>query len=190
MVQGARNLATAADLAVLDDVSAEVIDGTVVEKAAPSAEHGDAQSFFALLLKGPFQRRPGRGGPGGWWILTEVEIEFETHEVYRPDLSGWRRERAPQRPTGRPVRLRPDWVCEVLSPSTAKNDLVEKLRTMHACGVPHYWIADPEHETLTVLRWMAEGYLTALTAKRGDRVRAEPFDAIEIDLGTVFGDEE
>jgi Uma2 family endonuclease len=186
-----RRLATAEELARLPEgVHAEVIHGAIVERATPSAEHGDAQSHLAVLIKGPFQRRPGRGGPGGWWILTEVEVELETHEVYRPDLVGWRRERMPARPTGRPVRLRPDWVCEVLSPTTAKNDLVDKLRILQANEVPHYWIVDPEHETLTVLRWTVEGYLTATTAKRGDRVRAEPFGDIELPVGVLFGDEE
>jgi Uma2 family endonuclease len=191
MSRQARRLATADELAHLPEgIAAEVIHGAVVERAAPSAEHGDAQSQLAVLIKGPFQRRPGRGGPGGWWILTEVEVELSTHEVYRPDLVGWRRERMPERPTGRPVRVRPDWVCEVLSPTTAKNDLVDKLRTLHACGVPHYWIVDPEHETLTVLRWTPDGYLTAMTAKRGDRVHAEPFGEIELPVGALFGDED
>jgi Uma2 family endonuclease len=189
MANAAKKLSTASDLAALGDAQVEVVNGNVVEKAAPTAEHGDAQSFLAALIKLPFQRKPGSGGPGGWWILTEVEVEFETHEVYRPDIAGWKRERVAERPKGRPIRTRPDWVCEVLSPSTAKNDLVDKLRTLHRCQVPHYWIADPEHETLTVLRWTPDGYLTALTAKRGDRVRAEPFEAIELDVGMVFGDE-
>src|ERR1700704_5230254 len=116
MSQPLRRLATADELARLPDtMNAEVIHGAVVERAAPSAEHGDAQSHLAVIIKGPFQRPPGRGGPGGWWILTEVEVELETHEVHRPDLVGWRREHMPSRPTGRPVRVRPDWVCEVLS---------------------------------------------------------------------------
>lgn len=191
MSQSALRLATATDLAGLPPgVEAEVIRGAIVERAAPSAEHGDAQSQLAVLIKGPFQRRPGRGGPGGWWVLTEVEVELETHEVYRPDLVGWRRDRIGERPTGRPVRLRPDWVCEVLSPSTAGNDLVDKLRTLQANAVPHYWVVDPERETLTVLRWTEEGYLTALTAKRGERIRAEPFAAIELNVGVLFGDED
>jgi Uma2 family endonuclease len=78
----------------------------------------------------------------------------------------------------------------VLSPTTAKNDLVDKLRTLQSNGVPHYWIVDPERETLTVLRWTEEGYLTALTAKRGERVRAEPFGEVELNAGLLFGDEE
>jgi Uma2 family endonuclease len=193
MSSSARALATAADLLRLPgDANMEVIHGALVEKAAPTGEHGDAQSFVVLLLKGPFQRRGGGpGGPGGWWILTEVDIELATHEVYRPDVVGWRRGRVPERPTGRPIRVRPDWVCEVLSPSTAKNDLVDKMQTLHACEVPHYWIVDPEHETLTVYRFTREGYVVAIAAKRGQRrVRAEPFDEIEIDVGLFFGDEQ
>jgi Uma2 family endonuclease len=88
------------------------------------------------------------------------------------------------------VRIRPDWVCEVLSPSNASNDLVKKLRVYHRFQVGHDWIIDPQHETLTVLRWTADGYLTALTAGRGERVRAEPFDAVELPVGVLFGDDE
>jgi hypothetical protein len=105
--------ARALSLATADDLvrspggaRMEVVRGALVEKAAPSGEHADAQSYVALLIKGPFQRRPGSGGPGGWWILTEVDVEFATHEVYRPDVAGWRRERIPDRPKGRPVRVR------------------------------------------------------------------------------------
>jgi Uma2 family endonuclease len=183
--------ATAADLAGLSpDARAEVIDGVIVEKASPSAEHADAQGGAIVLLRGPYHRRPGGGQPGGWWILPEVEIELAPHQVYRPDIAGWRRDRVPERPRGRPVQLRPDWVCEVLSPSNASNDLVKKLRVYHQFHVDHYWIVDPQNQTLTVLRWTPDGYLAALTAGRADRVRAEPFDAVELSVGVLFGDEE
>ena len=157
----------------------------MVEKAAPSFEHGDAQSSLAGLLKHPFQN--GRGGPGGWWIATEVEIEFETHEVYLPDLSGWRRERVPERPRGRPIRVRPDWIAEILSISNAETDLGPKLFSYHRAGVPHYWIVDPEHETLTVYRWSPDGYVVQTTAGRHDRVRAAPFEDLEIEISQLFG---
>jgi Uma2 family endonuclease len=123
MSVGARTApATAADLAALpDDARAELVGGEIVQKANPGFEHGDAQGSLCELLKPPFQR--GRGGPGGWWIVTEVEVEFGAHDVYRPDVAGWRRERVPERPRGRPVRIRPDWICEVLSASTAARDL-------------------------------------------------------------------
>jgi Uma2 family endonuclease len=179
--------ATAADLVGLD--RSEVIAGDVHEKAAPSAEHGSAQGALAGILWSRFHRRGGGSNPGGWWILTEVEIEFETHEVYVPDLAGWRREKLPQRPSGRPVLIRPDWVCEILSPSTARRDQVTKQRTFHRCGVGHYWIVDPEREVLVVQRWSADGYLVVLTAGKGETVRAEPFDAVELVVGELFGDD-
>ncbi len=181
------NAATATDLAALPDgCPAEVIAGVIVEKAAPSYEHGDAQSALAEILKPPFQR--GRGGPGGWWIATEVEIELETHEVYRPDLVGWRRDRARERPRGRPIRMRPDWVAEILSPSNAETDLGTKLFAYQRAGVPHYWIIDPEHETLTVYRCTVEGYVVHLTAGKRERVHAPPFEEVEIEIAQPFGD--
>jgi Uma2 family endonuclease len=178
--------ATAADLAALpENRRAEVVRGAIVEKASPSFEHSDAQSALAELLKPPFQR--GRGGPGGWWIVTEVEIELERHEVYVPDVAGWRRERVPERPRGRPVRARPDWVCEILSTSNADTDLGPKLFSYHRAGVPHYWIVDPQNTTLTVYRHAAEGYVVAVTAGARDVIHAEPFEAIELRVAELFG---
>ena len=183
--------AIAADLARLPSgVRAEIINGEIVEKANPSAEHADAQGGALVHLRGPYHRRSGGDKPGGWWILPEVEIELSLHEVYRPDIAGWRRDRTPERPSGLPVKARPDWICEVLSPSNASNDLVKKLRVYHQSHVGHYWIVDPQNETLTVLRWTPDGYLAALTAGRADRVRAEPFEAVELPVGVLFGDEE
>jgi Uma2 family endonuclease len=180
--------ATLEDLLRLpEDVAVELIDGEIVEKASPSFEHGEAQGALVTQLFGPYHRRPGGGQPGGWWIVPEVDVRYDERHVYRHDLVGWRRETTPQRPSGRPVRVRPDWVAEVLSPSNAGNDLVKKLRTLHRQGVPHYWIVDPEHRTLMVMRWMADGYLTTLTASVEDVVRAEPFDAIELNVGMLFG---
>ncbi len=87
------------------------------------------------------------------------------------------------------MRVRPDWTCEVLSSSNAKTELVDKFDGYRRSGIPHYWIVDPDTETLTVHRWTSDGYLIALRAARGDVVRAEPFDAIEIAVGSFFGDE-
>lgn len=184
MTAASKKLATAADLLPYEK-GMEVVDGELMPKAAPSFEHGDAQSSISELLKPAFQR--GRGGPGGWWIASEVEVELAAHQVFLPDVVGWRKERVPDRPRGRPIRVRPDWVCEVLSPSNAKRDLGPKLNAYHRAEVPHYWVIDTEHETLIVYRVTSEGYVVALTAGRSDIVRAEPFDAIEIRVGDLFG---
>lgn len=182
--------ATAADLARLPgDIAAEVIDGEVIQKASPSFEHGSAQSGLVGQLFGPYNRRPGGKWPGGWWIATEVEVQYEDGQVYRHDVVGWRRSGTSERPSGRPILIRPDWVAEVLSPSNAGNDLVKKLRTLSKRCVPHYWLVNPEHRTLTVMRWTADGYLTALTAGQEHVVRAEPFDAIDLHVAVLFGGE-
>lgn len=184
----ARKPATAADLLALPpDRAAEVIAGEIVDKAMPSFDHGSAQSGLSGALFGFRGPIGGPPGPGGWWLATEVEVEYEPQETYRHDLVGWRREHSPDKPDGRPVRARPDWVCEVLSPSNAANDTVRKLRVLQKHQVPHYWLLDPDAGTLRVLRWTQEGYLEALSATADETVRAEPFDAIELALPRVFG---
>ncbi|HUH05144.1 MAG TPA: Uma2 family endonuclease, partial [Kofleriaceae bacterium] len=120
--------ATFAELEALgDSVRAEIIGGEIVEKASPTMEHGSAQTALGGYLHRRFNRRSGGRWPGGWWIGTEVDVEYATHEIYRQDIVGWRREHVPERPTGRPIRVRADWVCEILSPSNEKRDLVDKM---------------------------------------------------------------
>jgi Uma2 family endonuclease len=129
-------------LALPDDARIELIDGEFVEKAMPAFEHGLAQSNTSGAIRGPFNRRPGGpGGPGGWWIVTEVDVLLD-ERVFRPDISGWRRERLPSPPKDRPVAVRPDWICEIVSDSNRTTDTVTKLRRYHQAGVPHYWILD------------------------------------------------
>ena len=108
---------------------------------------------------------------------------------YRPDVAGWRRSRSPQLPVGRPVLLRPDWICEVLSDSNRANDMVRKLRRYHEAGVPHYWLLDPDSGTLNVFRHGPEGYTNVLVADRHQRVRAEPFEVMEVHVGALLGDD-
>jgi Uma2 family endonuclease len=93
----------------------------------------------------------------------------------------------PERPNEWPVRVRPDWVGEIVSPRHEKDDLVTKPRTLHAAEVPHYWVLDPEEAVLLVHRWSKDGYIVVVRASIGEIVRAEPFDAIELDVAALFG---
>jgi Uma2 family endonuclease len=169
----------------------ELIDGELVEKQA-GFRHSRAQFNLAGLLA-PY-RRSGGGGDrlGGWWFVTEQLVELAPSQILRPDVAGWLRERLPEPPEGEDavVRVRPDWVCEIISARKAANDLVRKKRIYHQHQVPHYWIIDPRDESLTVLQWTARGYLEILVAQRGERVRAEPFPAVDLHVGVLFGDDE
>jgi Uma2 family endonuclease len=184
-------LATFTDLAASpEEARAEIVHGVLVEKPRPPAEHGTSQASFGAVLGRRFQRRPGGRWPGGWWLGSGIDVEHEVHEIYRHDIVGWRRDRVPERPSGRPVLTRPDWVCELLSPSNARRDLVDRFQVLHATGVPYYWIADPLEQTLIVHRWEPAGYLVVLTAAAGDVVRAAPFDAVKLAVSRLFGIEE
>lgn len=180
--------ATVADwLAQPEDARIELIDGELIPKAAPTFEHGQAQLATGAALTGPFARKPGGpDAPGGWWLASEVDVLLDGRG-FRPDLGGWRRDRVPAMPRERPVTARPDWLCEIVSESNRATDTIKKLRRYHQAGVPHYWILDHAARTLTVYRHHADGYVIVLAAEAGERVRAEPFDAIELDVTTLLG---
>jgi Uma2 family endonuclease len=170
------------------DAAWEVLAGELVEKAAPSFAHGQAQRSVGARLDG-FARRSGKRAPGGWWLATEVDVEYDLHDVYRHDVVGWRRERAPEAPADRPVKLLPDWVCEILSPSNWANDTVVKFRVLQQKGVPFYWVIDLEHRVLTVYELAGSTYKVAAVAGPGERARLVPFDALELEVATLFGDD-
>jgi Uma2 family endonuclease len=176
-------------LALPEDARVELIDGVFIEKAAPTFDHGMSQGAVSQLLKGPFNRKPGGdGGPGGWWIGTEIDVVMDGR-IYRPDIAGWRRERMPTAPKERPLSVRPDWICEILSESNRSTDTVKKVRRYHQAGLQHYWILDQSARTLTVHRHGPDGYVVVLVAEAEEKVRAEPFDAVELKVGELLGDD-
>ncbi len=166
----------------------ELLDGEIIRKASPSGAHGGVQAELLAVLVGLFGRPAGGEKPGGWWFAAEVEIQLGNN-VCRPDLVAWRRDRVPNRPCDPLVKVVPDWAGEILSTNRG-NDLVRKKHLYHRHQVPHYWIVDPADGTLAVYRWQAEGYLEVVAAERGDRVRAEPFDRVELTMAALLGDDE
>lgn len=182
--------ATLADLLAIPEERRrhEIIDGELVEKEAATGKHGQAQGRVFRAL-GPYDRRSSNGHPGGWIFATEAEIEFSPVDIFRPDVSGWRRERLASFPDDFPIKVRPDWVCEILS-TNKRHDRIKKKRAYHRYGVPHYWLVDAREEILAFDRWSEAGYVEVLSAERGEAVRAEPFEAIELRVSTLFGDDE
>jgi Uma2 family endonuclease len=161
----------------------EIINGRVVASPRPASPHSLAASTIGHGLGGPFQL--GRGGPGGWWILSEPELHLG-ESVLVPELAGWRRERMPQVPRVAAFTLAPDWVLEVISPRTAGLDRVEKLPQYAKAGVEFAWLVDPRSQVLEVYK-RAGTLWTLIQAFQGHSlVRAEPFDAIELNLGDLW----
>ncbi len=181
-----RKPATYADLEALPEhVVGELIAGELHVSPRPAAPHTVAASRLGGGLSGPFDE--GRSGPGGWIILDEPELHF-SEDVLVPDLAGWRRERMPRPPRTAAFTLAPDWVCEVLSPSTAALDRGIKLPVYRREGVRHVWLMDPEARTLEVFRLEGGRYVLLVTHMGLARVRAEPFEALELDLSFLWGE--
>lgn len=179
-----RRRATYDDLCqVPDHKVAEILDGELIVTPRPALRHARASSGIGGHLWGPFQG--GRGGPGGWWILDEPELHL-VDDVLVPDLAGWRRERLPAVPDTAYMTLAPDWVCEVISPTTERIDRSRKMRIYARESVTHLWLLDPLVRTLEVLRLEGARWVLLGTHSDTDIVRVEPFEAIEIELTTLW----
>lgn len=178
-----RKKATYADLvAVPEFLVAEIIGGELYTSPRPASPHALAASAIGSVLFDRFNGpRDGREAPGGWWILDEPELHFGD-DVLVPDVAGWRRERMPKLPKNAAFTLPPDWVCEVISPSTGRLDRVRKMPVYAREQVRHMWIVDPVLRTVEAFAWTAEGWI--LTAAHGDQdiARVEPFPEIELDV--------
>lgn len=187
MAEPSRRRATYQD--VLDAPAhniAEVVNGELRLSPRPRIGHQSVVSNLGVELGPPFSR--GRGGPGGWIILDEPELHLGD-DILVPDMAGWRRERLPLVDGDAPfLTLAPDWLCEVLSPSTETMDRADKLPIYAAAGVGHIWLINPRQRTLEVLRLHEGKWLTLAVHRDDQHVRAAPFDALELDLGLLWAD--
>jgi Uma2 family endonuclease len=179
----ALKLKTVADLIASPEERVELIDGEIVRRPMARIDHGTAQTHTAIEL-GALTRR---GGPGGWWIATEVSVAYETHQCPSHDLAGWRRERLPKPPTG-VIDLPPDWVCEIVSPGHERKDTVQlPLLLLLRHRVPFYWLIWPEDAVLVAHALEGDNYGVIATFTAQARGRIPPFDEIEIDVGYILG---
>jgi Uma2 family endonuclease len=184
MAEPVRKEATYDDLYDLpENMTGEIIDGELIVSARPARRHLDVASFLGGELVPPFWF--GRGGPGGWIIYIEPEIHFGKHVIV-PDLAGWRKERLSTLLDEHRFADPPDWVCEILSPSTARIDRVKKMRVFAEHEVPYAWLIDPILMTLEVFKLESGNWVVRGLYSEPEKVRAEPFEAVEIDLSNLW----
>jgi len=168
-----------------ENLVGEIISGQLITHPRPAPKHARAYSTLGFELGGPFDQ--GRDGPGGWWILDEPELHLG-RDVLVPDLAGWRRERMPSLPETAWFEMPPDWVCEILSPSTARLDRVTKLPLYARHGVRHAWLVDPDLRTLEVFENRDGKWLLLSVLEHNAEVREAPFDATSFSLGNLWVD--
>jgi Uma2 family endonuclease len=174
-------------IAAPDLMVAEIVDGELHASPRPALRHAGVSSSLGALIVTPYHH--GRGGPGGWWILDEPELHFGAN-VLVPDLAGWHRARVPNLLGDTFASVAPDWVCEVLSASTASLDRVKKLAIYAREEVRHAWLIDPLARTLEVLRLESGRWTILGTHAATDVVRAEPFIEIDLELALLWADEQ
>jgi len=168
-----------------EGLTGEILNGQVHAQPRPSGPHMGVGSALQIELGGPFDR--GRGGPGGWRILVEPEIHFvRDREVCVPDLGGWRRVRLPQLPADQRFEVVPDWVCEILSPSTESKDRPIKMPIYARYGVGFAWLVEPWQRTLEAFALEEGGWRQFGTWRGDDTVAVPPFDAIRLALGDLW----
>lgn len=179
----AKRRATYEDLLQVPDTKvAEIVDGQLVVSPRPALRHALAVTEIAADLVSVFHGSPARSGPGGWWILLEPELHFED-DVLVPDLAAWCCERMRTVPDTATLTLPPDWLCEVISPSSVRHDRIAKMRSYARAGVAAVWLVDPLARTLESFR-LEGGRWTLVASHAGDEtVRVEPFATVEIPLG-------
>lgn len=186
-MEPAKRAATYDDLLALpEDARAEVIGGELLMSPAPLPRHAKAQGALRSLIGKPFDDDDSRGGPGGWWILLEVDVRLREHDIVRPDLAGWRRERLAEPWDLRPIDVRPDWVCEVLSPSTVRHDRLVKARLYREAGIGALWLVDPEARLLEAYVLHEERWLEVGRGGDGDALHVPPFEAVELEVSRLF----
>ena len=162
---------------------AEIIGGELRTQPRPGGPHAAAASILGMVVGNPFHR--GSGGPGGWVILDEPELHLD-EDVLVPDLAGWRRERMPAIPDTAAFNLAPDWICEVLSPSTEAIDRTEKLPIYAREKVAYVWLLNPRLQVLEAFALDASGYRVLGVWHGEQAVRVPPFEAVEIELGGLW----
>ena len=174
---------TLADLDALPPgIVGEIINGVLYTMTKPRMRHQHVTLGIGADLRSPFGL--GRGGPGGWWIIPEPGIELPNTPEISPDIAGWRRERMPEMPGDEPIRMVPDWVCEILSKTTRRHDQIVKMPYYAEVGVAYAWLVDIEARVLTAQRLESSHWLTIGTYSDETEARIAPFDAVTLDVAS------
>jgi Uma2 family endonuclease len=184
MLKPKQRPATYADIEALpSNMTGQILFGVLHAQPRPAPRHAVAANELGTEITPPFGR--GRGGPGGWIFMVEPELHLGPHVVV-PDIAGWRRERLTPFPDTAFIETPPDWLAEILSPSTQALDRTDKLAVYAEFGVGHCWYVDPIARTLEVFALTGDKWLLASTFKDADPVTAPPFEVHTFPLDVLW----
>jgi len=181
---------TIEDLTALPEgTRSELVDGEIYMMAPAQAKHSEIQSYLSQKLRTKYPKDNFSNGDDGWWIISEIWTHYEQHESYVHDLAGFKCSKLKSLPEKGPIKVKPEWVCEILSPSNWQNDTHRKRCTLEAHKVPYYWIIDPERKSIQVFHLPPKSshyqILSYLSSDDG-KIKIDPFPDLELDLAELF----
>jgi Uma2 family endonuclease len=161
----------------------EFINGEVIVHSPVKLRHNLASHNLSMLLSA-YVRKRGLGLVGHEKILVAL-----TRNDYEPDVCFFSAEKARSFQPDQMIFPAPDFVAEVLSPSTEAVDRGVKLEDYAAHGVDEYWIVDPEHERIEQYLLAGETYELIFKADSGI-VRSRAVDGFAPPVRAVFDEGE
>ncbi len=177
-------------LALPEGIQGQIIDGILYTSPRPAGKHAFAATKINSSIDSFFGSRSS-GGPGGWILLFEPQMRLLGKQDVIPDIAGWKVDQLSDEElsalSGNRIEVIPQWVCEIISPSSVRMDKVLKATLYAECEIGHYWLADPDQKTLEIRRLVNSQWVVVNTFEGSEKVRAEPFEAVEIDLGSFWG---
>ena len=153
---------------------AELIDGEPVVIPPDNLPAASAQGELYLRLR-RWQAETADAG----LVIQSTFVRIDATSTLGPDIAWWGHARRPPLVPGT-VTIVPDWVAEVLSPSTRENDLGPKHVRYLAAGVRELWLVDPNARTITVTG--AEGRQT----RAGRVCESRVLDGFSVATADVF----
>ncbi len=172
-------------MALPDNIIGEILNSELYTQPRPGPKHAIASTRLGADIDPAYGR--GRGGPGGWWIIYEPEVHLATGDIVVPDIAGWQKSRMPELPETAYFDLAPDWICEVLSPGTAKTDRTVKMPIYAKNAVSYLWLVDPIEKILEAYELLNSKWLLLSAHKDNDKISLKPFDQITIALDELWG---
>jgi Uma2 family endonuclease len=166
-----------------EDVKAEFINGEIVLHSPVKRGHLRASDNLYNLLRN-FAQKNQLGA-----TAVEKALVALTRNDYEPDICFWGNEKAATFDDNTMLHPAPDFVVEILSPSTKKHDRETKFEDYALHGVREYWIIDPDKQTVeqfALLMPTDTSYLPYGKFIPGDDIKSIALPGFEIPVAAIF----
>ncbi len=159
----------------------EILEGMLLKEPSPSLQHQRISRELGLQLKAYFDGFDAEGE----LFFAPLDVTLSASNVLQPDIlfvSSARKE------VMREERIDGacDLVVEIMSPANRRKDRLQKMEIYRQAGIPHYWLADPEENTLEAFMLKDGSYTLVCAGGPGDAFTHPAFPGLDLDLDRIF----